>query len=67
MEEAIGMQAMLRLSFQTNLNRVQDVSIDQGQHLVQQPLHNGDLPTCRLHFIPHPPLVDGLGRRVGRT
>jgi hypothetical protein len=43
MKEAVGMQARFCLSFQTNPNRAQDVPVDQGQHLMQQPLRGSDL------------------------
>jgi hypothetical protein len=39
----MGMQARFCLSFQTNPNWVQDVPVDRGQCLIQQPLHDGDL------------------------
>jgi hypothetical protein len=43
MKEAMGMRVRFCLSFQTNLNQVQDVLMDRGQRLMQQPLHGGDL------------------------
>jgi ABC-type sugar transport system substrate-binding protein len=30
-------------SFQTNPNQTQDVPVNRGRHLMQQPLHSGDL------------------------
>jgi hypothetical protein len=43
MEKASGMWARFHLPFQTSPNRVQDVLVDQGQCLMQQPLRSGNL------------------------
>jgi hypothetical protein len=43
MKEAMGMRARFCLSFQTNLNWVQDILVDRSRHLMQQPLHSSDL------------------------
>jgi hypothetical protein len=44
MKEVRGALAVFSLSlFQTNPNQTQHVLVDRGQHLVQQPLHGGNL------------------------
>jgi hypothetical protein len=59
MEEAMGMRESICLSIQINPNRAQDVLVDRGQRLVQQPLYVGDLRTHRLYLALHLPLVNG--------
>jgi hypothetical protein len=43
MQETIVMQARFCLSIQTNPNWEQDVPVDRGQCLMQQPLRSSDL------------------------
>jgi hypothetical protein len=65
MEDAIGMRARFCLTFQTNPNQAQDVLVDRGQCLVQQPLHGRDMRTRRLCLIPHPSPIDGQDGEPG--
>jgi hypothetical protein len=67
MEEANRIRAGFYLFIQTNSNRVHDVPVDRGHHLVQQPLHSGDLRIHRLYLVPHTSPIDGRGRRARRT
>jgi hypothetical protein len=62
-----GAQANISLFvFQTNPNRMQDVLVDRGQRLSQQPLCDGNLQTCELHIVLHLLAVDRWEQTVGR-
>jgi hypothetical protein len=65
MEEANRIRAGFCLFVQTNSNRAHDVLVDRGHHLVQQPLHSGDLRIHRLYLVPHTSPIDGRGGEPG--
>jgi hypothetical protein len=44
---------------------MQDVLADRCQHLMRQPLQDGDPRTCKLRIVLHPCLVDRRGWKVG--